>query len=190
MKALDLQTVTDLWDALARRFHTHDVVKSTSWLMQAISWFLAALRILPRRAFLQDFTTTIGHGIYLPFDRRQPCDEQECWRRLTLCVHEHQHVVQWERGPMRFVLGYLLSPRRRAEHEAEAYGTALELAAWAGWVLPDPDEMAQRLQYYGVGPRQIGHAAALLRAIAARAQEGEITTEASRAAVAWLEARR
>jgi hypothetical protein len=185
MKPLDLQSVNELWDALALHFGTRDVVKSRSWLMRAIARFLAVIRVLPRQAFLLEFTTTIGHAIYLPLDRRAPCDEAECWRRLVLCVHEHQHVAQWQRGPVRFVLGYLLSRTRRAEHEAQAYGTALELAAWAGRPLPDPAEMAQRLQYYGVGPAHIRHAEGLLRAIAVRAQTGEITTEAARVAVAW-----
>lgn len=184
---LRLETVNGLWQAQAQQFRTRDVLKSTSWLMRAIAWFLAVLRVLSKRSFLQDFTTTIGRVIYLPFDRFAACDEAECWRRLTLCVHEHQHVAQWQRGPVRFVLGYLLSRTRRAELEAEAYGTALELAAWAHRPLPDPAELAARLRYYGVGPRQIDHAARILAEIAVNARAGRVSTEAATAAIAWLQ---
>lgn len=186
LPALDLETVTGLWLALSARFGTRNVRKATSLRMQAVAWFLATLRILPRRTFLVDFTTTIGRTIYLPFDPGTPADDAECWRRLCLCVHEHQHVAQWRRGPARFVLGYLLSQRRRAELEAEAFGTALELAAWAGRPLPDPAQLAGRLQYYGVRQRHVEHAARLLKTVAQRAQGGDVHSEAGRAAIDWL----
>src|SRR5438874_1806299 len=113
---MDAVTVAIVWQALQTRFHTRTKAKHKSLFMQLIAWFLALIRVLPRRSFLHDFTTTIGHTIYTSFDPTSvPVDP---WNRLLLCVHEHQHVVQWQRGPLRFVLGYLLWPRRRAELEA------------------------------------------------------------------------
>ena len=188
MRDIDLDQMLATWQHLQVHYRTRVVAKATSPLMRIVAVLLALVRILPARSFLQDFTTTIGHRIYLPHDLDAARGNAHlCFGYLVLCVHEHQHVVQWDRGPVRFVLSYLLSPMARARHEAEAYATALDLAAWAGRPLPSPQALAERLQHYGCGPRAIAEAARLLAAADARARQGGTTAEASRVAIAFLE---
>ena len=187
--APDLPAVLATWHHLGQVYGTRVIDKARSPLMRAVALFLAAIRIQPSRMFLTEFTTTIGHRIYLPHDLNAACGSEEAFQRLVLGVHEHQHVVQWQRGPVRFVLSYLLSPTARARHEAEAYACALDLAAWTGRPLPSPESMAQRLAHYGCGPAAIAVAADLLRTAEAKARAGGCTASASEVAIAFLESR-
>lgn len=187
----DPDSVQALWLHLAARYRTRLLDKRRSPLMHAVAWVLGTARVLPKDAFLQQYTTTIGRRIYLAWDPWLVDDSPEtAWRSLVLAVHEHQHVAQWERGPVRFVLGYLLSPRRRAELEAEAYGTALELAVWAGRPLPEPRTLAERLRDYACGPRQVAQAARNLEVVAATALSGGPASEAAHVAMTFLSHRR
>ena len=46
----------------------------------------------------QNFTTTIGRRIYTPFEVGSPKGGWDLWHQIVICVHEHQHVVQHDRG--------------------------------------------------------------------------------------------
>lgn len=187
MRHLRVQDVVDLWDHLSSVFDTRVVPKSASPLMHACGGALGLLRIQSRATFMSRYTTVIHRRIYPPFLLDSPGSEATLWGRAATGIHEHQHVVQADRdGFLRFATRYLTSQRARAEYEAEAYGTELELMRWAGRSARAPEELAAELEHYGCGEVARGHALVELRAIDAATG---VETEATKVAIEWLGAR-
>jgi hypothetical protein len=174
----------------------HDLAAVLEWSrVEGLAWFakrgapvmevaavgLAGLRILPRRVFLDQYTTVVRHRAYAPWVDTPTASADERWGRIVTVVHEVQHWVQWQREPgLRFPVRYLLDERARARWEAEAYACNLELAAWRGGEQPSPIRMAERLREYGCGWAARGEAAALLVDASERARRGRWETEAVR----------
>ena len=144
--------VRRFWRTLSERYGTRTLPKSQSWEMRAASVALDWLGILPRERFMGRYTTVWGRRIYPCFEVGAG-DQSELWRQMVVCVHEHQHVVQYDRsgfGP--YALRYALDRRARALLEAEAYQCNLEMHWMRFGDLPDLEALAARLADYGCRP--------------------------------------
>ncbi len=187
MREISGELVVGLWAHLAAHYGTTTIAKEHSPVMRAVGGVLQISGILDRRRFMDGFTTVLGRRIYAPFT---PGGTQTSLvGQLDTCIHEHQHVVQLIRdGRARFWGRYVSSSRARAEYEAEAYTTGLELHWWLSRSLPEPKRVAQVLHSYGCAAVDIDRAAATLEANAERIRAGEGITESFAVARAWLEA--
>ncbi|MFP4597500.1 MAG: hypothetical protein ACLFVJ_04560 [Persicimonas sp.] len=179
------QTKT-LWREMCAHYGTRVVPKSGSPLMRGVGAGLHVIRIMDYRTFMDRYTTVLGRRIYPWFDIGEG-DEDALWYQAVVCVHEHQHVVQARReGFVGFSIPYLLSPKRRALLEAEAYRCNLEMHWWKNAEMPDPDRLAGRLEQYGCGQKAVAAARDYLQAAAKEVRQGEVLNEASRFAIDLL----
>jgi hypothetical protein len=181
------QMCVGLWEYMRRTYSTTLIDKRTSEDMQLISAFLDMMKITSKEKFLSRFTTTIGHHIFTPFTVGEG-NEQQLWRQMVVCVHEHQHVEQMVReGFPRFSSRYLLDSTRRAEYEAEAYRCNLEMHWWRFKVKGGALELARKLKDYGCTDDQIRYAAKFLRLSNEAIENGAVANRASQLAIKWLD---
>jgi hypothetical protein len=179
--------VTGLWEHMTDHFNTRISDKNT-YEMEEVAKALDQMGVLDAERFLREYTTTIGHTIYAPFivgeDSITSLEAQ-----LRICVHEHQHVVQFDReGAAVFAAGYLLSSSKRAVYEAEAFRCNMEIEFFLSGRILDPGRLAQKLVDYACAPDDILVAEKFLRLSGRSIQLGARVNEASKVAIAWLEA--
>ncbi|MFU8802362.1 MAG: hypothetical protein ACNA8W_01000 [Bradymonadaceae bacterium] len=180
--------VIQFWQDMMTRFQTRTCLKTDSLRMRATAQMLGMIRLMDAPTFMERYTTVWGHTIYTPFVIGQGSDQDTLWWQIVVCVHEHQHVVQFDRdGFLPYGVRYVLSSRRRAILEAEAYLCNIELHYRRHRELPDLDALAARLGPYGCCPEDVARARAIFEEAAPRIAAGEIVTEAGRAAIDLLE---
>ncbi len=173
---------------MASTYGTRVVAKHDAWRMRSVARFLDTIGVLDRKEFLDRFTTVIGRTIYAPFEVGVDSSPGKLWGQIMICVHEHQHVVQYARdGAATFSTRYTLSRRARAAYEAEAYSCDLQLHFWRTGAMKDPSAVAAVLRHYGVGNEHITQATADLTASAIRIKAGDVVTESAATALAWLD---
>lgn len=190
MSEVTRATVVGLWDHMRRRFGTTTVSKPSASEMRLLADVLGRLGVVDAQAFLTRYATTIGRRIYVPFEVGVPQRGWSLWSQLSICVHEHQHVVQLdEHGPIPFALRYLGSRSGRALLEADAYRTSLELHYWRFGELPRLDGMAHAvLSGYALRTEDVEIAQRVLELSGEAIQRGAVITRAGRAAIDWLQA--
>jgi hypothetical protein len=172
---------------MAREFGTRVVSKKDALEMRAAAVALDAMGVANKSDFLARFATTVGRRIYLPFTVGEPGAGWDLWEQIRTCAHEHEHVVQLDRdGTMRFSYRYLRSDAHRAQYEAEARTTELELHFWRFGSLPRLDDLVDGLASYSVGRSDIAAALTTLRSNAQAIRRGAILTGAGRTAIRWL----
>lgn len=163
------------------------VNKQNAVEMQGVALLLSQLGILDHSAFLKRFATTLGRRIYVPFEVGEPQEGWSLWSQITVCAHECQHVVQYDRyRPLGFAWQYVATKAGRARLEAEAYRCQLELHFWrTGEILP-AHELAASLQHYGVSDTDVKTAETMLRVSGESVRRGAIVNRASAVAIDWL----
>lgn len=110
------ENLASLWAHLSRRLRSRPVRKAGKPLMRIASRVVERRTNLSSDEFLDDYVTTIRRRIFIP----RAYDQWPFASRFRLAVHEHQHVAQWRRERLRYLIRYAASPRHRAEYEAEA----------------------------------------------------------------------
>lgn len=185
--ALTPALVIDLYGYMSSGYHSRVVQKGGSNAMQAAGWALDLMGIQDAQTFMKRYATTIGRTIYLPYAVGASQDPAVLAKEIATCVHEHQHVEQYDAGGWRWQWAYMTDPTARARYEAEAYATNLEMAYWYDGGHLDPAALAAKLRAYGCGTADIAVAARMLAASASIAWRGGIAHTPSRRAIAWLE---
>lgn len=180
--------VVDFWAYMARRYGTRAVRKSDAAEMKAIGRLLDLLGVIDRQTFLDRFTTTIGTTIYTPFEIGRAEGGWDLWHQILICVHEHQHVVQDDKG-LKYEWDYITSPAKRTTYEIEAYRTGFELEWKYYRRTPDPAATAALLRNYGCGSTDVEVARKALALTLPTIKAGAITTPTVMAAVGWLDER-
>lgn len=181
------QVVVDLYGYMRGVYGTRVVQKGDSAAMQSAGWALDLMGIHDAKTFMSKYATTIGHTIYLPYEIGKTDDSAVLAKQIATCVHEHQHVVQYDAGGWRWQVAYLTDSTARARYEAEAYATNLELAYWYNKAKLDPVALAEKLVAYGCRAADVAVAKQHLQAAAFIAWRGGVAHEPSRRAIAWLE---
>jgi len=101
MKKPDLQTINAFVAYFQKWFPKTQVVpKSKSKLMSLIGFILKPFN----STFMTDFATTIGNTVYLP---DAWLTDYEAQSTISVLSHEFVHIVDYNKRPIRFVLGYL-----------------------------------------------------------------------------------
>ena len=180
-------TTAALWLALAAHYGTRTWPKFRAPQMHATGALCGALGILPYTRFMRQYTTVWGRTLYPCFSPGQG-DQAALWRQVVVGVHEHQHVVQYDRmGFAHFTVRYVLSTRERALLEAEAYVCNLELA----WVrfghLPPLAPLAAKLGDYGCSRADQAAALAHYEHLAPAITQGVLHNQATQVALGLME---
>lgn len=186
MKQITTATVVGLWHHMEKSYNSNHTSKSDSGMMKMIGNFLSAMGILDKNQFLKNYTTTIGSVIYVPFQIGATSIQYPLFNQITTCVHEHQHVVQWRRGGLSFMLEYLTDSSRRAAYEVDAMHSSLEMHWWYNRALPDISKMSLRLVDYNCKKDDIVMAEKMLRSISKVVRRGAISTSAGVTAIKYL----
>lgn len=124
--------------------------KADSQLMALVASFLDAIGVVDKDDFLHNYSTTFGNVIYIPFS----VGSGDLWNQVTILTHELSHVLQFKHSSAEFMLRYICNKSDRANYEAEAYSTDLELRVWNGET-PDVAQSAQSLLSYGLGQHYV-----------------------------------
>lgn len=189
MSSLTSAAVEALWAYMLKRFNASVADKQSSFQMQAVATFLAAIGVVDRTAFLQQYATTLGRRIYIPFVPGQPRGNWSLRAQVIVCAHECHHVHQYETlGGAMFSYQYVASRARRTLLEVEAYRVSMELEHALGGHLSAPGELAVKLKAYGVKDADVAVATKMLTASERTVRAGGLTSPASKAAIDWLKA--
>ena len=181
------QLTRGLWRAMNEHYDTRVVHKEKSPLMKAASFGLHTIGIMERETFMERYTTAWGKRIY-PWFRVGEGSQRDLWYQIVICVHEHQHIVQYRRdGLLRYSALYALNTRRRALLEAEAYRCNMEMKWWRHKKTGDPGSLANRLADYGCSKMDIRAARTYLEVCADEIRSGGAKNESSLFAIDWLE---
>jgi len=187
MTKLTAQNIQDYWAFMAQKYGSEVIDKDDSDLMQMVAGFLDLIEVQDKKLFMENYTTTIGDNIYIPFDLGV-AGLYNLWDQIETGAHEHQHIIQLHReGPLKFSLEYLASKKHRAWYEAEAYRCDMEIYFWRTGRIMSPGQLANRLKNYGVDQGDIDFMEQYFEASAMTIQEGGIISEASQVTIEWLE---
>lgn len=179
--------VVNLWHHMEKTYQSNHTSKSDSGMMRMIGYFLDGIGVLDKERFLENYTTTIGSVVYVPFRIGVTNVRYPLYTQLKICVHEHQHVVQWRRGGLYFMLEYLTDSSRRAAYEVEAMQASMEIQWWYSHTLPDIPRMAIKLVDYNCKKDDIVMAEKMLRSISKAVSRGAVTTGAGKTAIKFLQ---
>lgn len=181
------ELVRSFWTYMTSHFASVAVQKDSSTEMRVLSTALSALGILDAKTFLTKYATTLGHRIYLPFEPGVANSAWSPWAQMAVCVHEIQHVVQFDLlGPVAYGVRYLTSTSQRARLEADAYRSTLEMYWWHAGTLLDPSALANLLRAYGASDTDVAMARMILEASGESVKQGAVINPSTVAALAWL----
>ncbi len=105
---------------------------------------------------------------------------------MVVCVHEHQHVEQYDSDGWRFMWRYLTSTAKRALYEAEAYRCNFEMYFWRHGNLPSARKRAEALRHYGCSDRDIAVVEKYLALSSETIKAGGVINRSTRVALKWL----
>ena len=182
------ELVKGLFGFMCSSYHSKVVAKDGSAAMKAAGWALSLMRIEDQNEFLNDFSTTLGRTIYIPYVPGEACDGWPLEHQIASIVHEHLHVEQYNAGGWTWQWNYLTNPTKRAGYEAEAYATELETYYWYNKSHLDVHELASVLYSYGCSSADVAVTEAHLKACSAIAWAGGVIHAPSQKAIAWLNA--
>ncbi len=180
------EDVRAFWSYMQQRFGTRVLNKQSAIEMRLVARALELLGIQSQGEFLRRYTTTIGRRIYTPFTVGVADSTYSLWDQLVVCVHEHQHVAQYDRNGLSFQLSYLFNSAARAQWEAEGYRSDLELHFWRYGETPPVRPIAERLFAYGCNQQDVEVAAKSLALSATAVRRGAIINYATTVALSWL----
>ncbi len=177
--------VTGLWDHLSDHYGTR-LARKDAPEMQLVASALEEMGILDAEYFLKNFTTTLGRTIYTPYEIGVG-NEGALAAQLRTCVHEHQHVVQYLKGGIRFAFEYGTDSARRAHYEADAFRCSLELHYWMYGKVQNVRKVAESLRHYACSAADIDVCEKALRMTAKVVEKGGVSSDAGKVAVEWLD---
>lgn len=179
--------VASFWLYMTKQFGTKVVHKPSAWEMRIAAWVLKRRGVMDPRQFLARYVTTIGKRIYVPFEVGTSQGGWDLWHQMIVCVHEHQHVVQYQReGRWRFFTKYLLRKPSRGLYEADALTGNLEMHHWRYGRLPDAEALAAGLHHYDIEPEDVAMAQRVIWLSGVTVSRGGTVTKAFAVAKKWL----
>ncbi len=183
-KDISKKLILDFWKYMQGYYGTRVVDKKSSKLMKFVSIILNKFGAMSRKNFMDDFTTTLGKNIYTNF-KVGDSDTMDLRKQISICVHEHQHVVQFNKD-IGFSRKYIFNDSARAHYEADAYRCNMEIYYWYTGKLLDPARIAKILLSYGCSKGDVEVCKRNLEMSAVTIGYGGIISEASKVAIRWL----
>lgn len=183
---LSSDLVKAFWKHMSNLYGTRITNKSDSNFMKLISQFLDIMKIQDKAMFMNNYATTIGKTIYLPFEIGEVSGKWDLPKQMSICPHEHQHVQQYLRHGFAYNFKYLTNSSDRARYEAEAYSTNIDMHYWYTGKLLNAHDLANKLFNYGCNLADVEMAEKLLKSYSFVTAYGGLTTEASVRAIRWM----
>lgn len=178
--------VKAFWEHMQSTYDSTVKDKRTALEMKLASVFLDALGITDREAFMNNYATTIGRTIYIPFTIGG--SEWPLLNQTLVCAHEHLHVVQYDDEGEIMQSKYLANTADRAHYEIQAYRTNLELRWWLEGDMGDIGRIANNLKKnYGCNDNDVKVALKSLQLMARSVADGQVETVTGQEAIAWFE---
>jgi len=133
--------------ALSATHGTTIVTSRSAFEVIALAGALEKLGVKNVQSFLARFSITLDKRIYLSFTPGKVDAGPSLIEQCATIAHEHTHVAQAEIVSREvFYIDYLMRPAKRAQYEAEAYRTSMEVLHWAGRPIAHlPDAYARTL---------------------------------------------
>jgi len=163
-----------------------DGVKNMGDEIYLIAMFLEKVIGLDVDTFMNEYSTSLGRRIYIPFEIGESTDRFPLDTQVVICTHEHQHVVQYRKDRIAFVIRYLADRAQRALYEAEAFRCNLEIENFLHGKVPRVEGYAAGLKNYGCTDDDVAVVEKALRLSKQTIEAGGITTASSKVALRWL----
>lgn len=184
---INKEFVQDFYEDMKKKYKATYVHKDKSSTMSIVAWFLDKMGILDKKAFLNNFTTTINKTIYHPFTIGEG-DEDELWSQIKTLVHEVIHIEQGrEEGFTRYAYDYLFDKDKRARYEAEAYRSGMVLDWGRFKMFVEPKNIAEKLYSYGLEKKHVEFAEEFLKKSIPSIKAGAIFHEVVLYSLQYLE---
>lgn len=184
---IDQSFIVDLWNHMERHYGSKHTSKDDSSFMSTVGGALDLINVLDKDDFMSTYTTTIGNTIYCPFVVGVPDDVYSLYDQFIICIHEHQHVYQYQKDGLTFFIDYLADSSDRALYEAEALTAGFEMRWWYKQSLPNNiAARANVLKHYGCNEVDIAVAGKALEIASKVVCKGGIVTDASLTAMEYL----
>jgi len=188
MKKLDSDMVKSFWEFMRVHYNFHVLKKSDSRGMILIGEALDSMGIQDADTFLSRYTTTIGASIYVPFDIGAGSYDN-LLSQIETCVHECVHIEQFRKARAAFIARYLGNTADRADYEAEAYLTNIEMHFFLTGKLLNPRSLASNLIEYGCSDVDVSVVAKKLSMGADLVKDGAMISGPTLTAVKWLQSK-
>lgn len=183
-KKLTPGTVKKFYTYMTKKYGAEIIDKDSAAEMKIVGWALDLMNIQDKDDFLNNYSTTIGHRIYIPFEVGDASDVPLDMQVETL-VHELKHKKQMDRDPL-FAMKYLVDKSYRAHKEASAYCTNLEMHFWYCGKLYNTDKLALNLLAYNLSGEYIRVVQKHLKIYGDVVRQGRVANDVSKTAIRWL----
>lgn len=177
--------VERFWSFMCNYYRTHIAKKED---LSSLASFMSNIGIMDEKSFMRNYATTIGRTIFIPFQPGVVTQGWSLWDQLVVCVHEHQHIVQYDDDSWGYMLNYVTSETYRTQYEVDAYATQLELL-WMRGVELKPTHvkvLLELLNSYMLSDEAKRVAETQLVSIARSVNEGVVTRDSTEVARIWL----
>jgi hypothetical protein len=183
-------TVRAFYRVMCEQYGASVKPKRGDLAMEVAATFLATVQIQKSRdAFLDNYVTTLGRTVLVPFDVGVD-GRWSCWQQIEVLAHECERIHQQDAtSTLAHGFDYLVSKARRTRIEAEAYAVNLELHHWRYGTIEDwyPRVRAESMHGYGVSDADVAYLRRFLASRAPTIVAGGIVSHAGRTAIAWLD---
>lgn len=155
-----------------------DVIRAVAETFDVAAFF--GLGVPSGDEFMTRYWTTVGTVVFAPKGHGP------LYEHLRVLCHEIEHVVQFWRDGLGFVIRYC-TRKGRAELEAEAERGAIEV--WwllTGEVPPSLDALAVTKHGYALDDAHVAHTVNLLHTAVTSVANGVISTDVGLEALLWL----
>lgn len=184
---INSELVVDFWNFMAKEYGTTTVDKRDSSFMKTVSSVLDLMKITNKETFMANYSTTLGHKIYIPFQVGQTSTKFTFENQIACCVHEHMHVELFESEGFSYNLNYALNHSKRAIYEAKAYTTNFEMYFHHTGEMLDPVYVSKKILSYGCNEEDVSVVRKILESNAKTIKYGGIINRPSAIAIEWFE---
>lgn len=178
------EQVKAFWKYMSNKYGFTVVEKANSEEMKAVAWALDAMGIKDHEEFMKRYTTTLGRIVYINF-KIGVGNVQQLWKQVKICVHETQHVVQYLRDSVVYMINYLRSKASRAHYEVDAYRTNQEMHYFFYGNVPKVYHVINKLRGYMLNSGDLHVAKKHLIVSRKVIQQGMIVSGVSKTAINW-----
>ena len=184
-RKLTPEIVKKFYKYMTKKYGMKIVDKDNAAEMEFVGMFLEMMGIQDKDDFLDNYTTTVGNRIYIPFEVGG--DEFSLDEQVETLVHELHHKRQMNYDKT-FMLRYALDKSYRAHKEARAYTTNLEMHWWYCGKLYNTALLANALSGYALSGEHIRVVAKHLKIHGAVVKQGGVENTISKQSIKWLDA--
>jgi len=179
------ENVKALWEHFQKKYKAKIVKKNKSTLMKTVGWYLDVAGYMSKSDFMNHYTTTVKHKIYVPkdFELGIPNKRSNIITQFDLACHEFTHVLQ------NLGLSYVTKPSKRLKAETDAFIASMEIYHFLTGNKLNPDSMAVKLKPYGIEKEGLKYASKKYRTANLMIEQGLYKSETVLEAIHFLKNR-